>query len=354
MLPESLRKIIRAHRAAKQSRRFVIDAFRNPFEVEFFKRRYSEFYLVGVLRESTERHKALQEKGLSVKSIEAIDKREEGLIAGKKERKNISSWVTSQNLEECAQKADVFIKNIWDDNLTRPHLHLRLIKLLLLSEFPGCLPPSEDERNMQIAMTARQMSGCISRQVGASVVGKSGYVLGVGWNDPPECQIPCALRTGHELVESPSEAFSEYEKGSRFSEHIRETRNDHHPYCFKDEFPKVPGNSKDRVPHFTRSLHAEENAFLQVAKNGGVSLRGATLYTTASTCMLCAKKAYQLGVDRIVYVEEYPDIALDQNLRIGTHSMVVEPFEGVIGSAFFRLYEAFMPQKDLVQMYLDK
>jgi dCMP deaminase len=51
VLPEAVRRLIKAYRIVKNSKLFFIDAFRNPFEVEFFKRRYNEFYLIGVQRE---------------------------------------------------------------------------------------------------------------------------------------------------------------------------------------------------------------------------------------------------------------------------------------------------------------
>ncbi|WP_235846252.1 deaminase [Morganella psychrotolerans] len=53
----------------------------------------------------------------------------------------------------------------------------------------------------------------------------------------------------------------------------------------------------------TRSLHAEENAFLQISKYGGTGVQHGSLYTTASPCELCAKKAYQLGIKEIVFID---------------------------------------------------
>lgn len=46
VLPEAIRRVIRCYRKGHGKTRFVIDAFRNPFEIEYFKRRYAEFYLV--------------------------------------------------------------------------------------------------------------------------------------------------------------------------------------------------------------------------------------------------------------------------------------------------------------------
>jgi len=51
-------------------------------------------------------------------------------------------------------------------------------------------------------------------------------------------------------------------------------------------------------------LHAETNAIAKVARSGE-SCEGATLYTTHSPCLDCAKLIYQAGITRIVWRNEY-------------------------------------------------
>ena len=51
-------------------------------------------------------------------------------------------------------------------------------------------------------------------------------------------------------------------------------------------------------------LHAEANAITKVAQSSNSS-KGATLYTTASPCLECAKLIIQSGIIRVVYGEEY-------------------------------------------------
>ena len=52
-------------------------------------------------------------------------------------------------------------------------------------------------------------------------------------------------------------------------------------------------------------LHAESNAILKAAKNGGQGLDGATIYTTYSPCPECAKLIKQAGITRVVYRHNY-------------------------------------------------
>lgn len=52
-------------------------------------------------------------------------------------------------------------------------------------------------------------------------------------------------------------------------------------------------------------LHAESNALLKIAENGGVGARGATLYSTLSPCTECAKLIKQSKISRVVYRHSY-------------------------------------------------
>jgi dCMP deaminase len=57
--------------------------------------------------------------------------------------------------------------------------------------------------------------------------------------------------------------------------------------------------------------HGEENAITQAAYHG-VSLKGATLYTTYCPCLLCTKMIINAGIREVVYNAEYPlgDVSL--------------------------------------------
>jgi dCMP deaminase len=51
--------------------------------------------------------------------------------------------------------------------------------------------------------------------------------------------------------------------------------------------------------------HGEENAIVQAAYHG-VSLKGATLYTTFSPCLMCTKMIINSGISEVVYQGNYP------------------------------------------------
>ena len=56
--------------------------------------------------------------------------------------------------------------------------------------------------------------------------------------------------------------------------------------------------------HCIRTVHAEENALLQAAKNGH-AIKDATCYVTHSPCINCFKHIINAGIQRIVWLETY-------------------------------------------------
>ena len=81
----------------------------------------------------------------------------------------------------------------------------------------------------------------------------------------------------------------------------------------------------------------------------GVVVKGGNLFTTASPCELCSKKAFQLGIKHVYYIDPYPGIAGKHILKSGVNpenNPKVLMFQGAVGRAFHKLYEPFMAYKD--------
>ena len=126
--------------------------------------------------------------------------------------------------------------------------------------------PSWDEYFMTIAEQVATRSTCIRRQVGAVIV-KDKRILATGYNGAPSglahCEVVGCLR---EQLQIPS--------------------GEHAELC--------------------RAIHAEQNAVVQAARSG-VSIEGATIYTTTQPCVLCAKILMNAGIVEIVFQGTYPD-----------------------------------------------
>lgn len=354
----------------KEPRLFVIDSIKNSLEAHFLNERYSAFYLFAIHSKKENQKNNVETKIESYgKSDLTVDKI---LSLGETEGKEgdfEKGNLFAPDIKRCVANSDIhiLINNDEDDfNFKTPAE--KWIKYFSLINHPGIITPNIDERCMQIAFTAKYNSGCISRQVGAVITDKYNSVKSIGWNDVGFGQIPCLLRNVDELIQddSPEKIYSEFERGSipykdgkTFKKHLElkyssldrtKIQGLNHSFCFKtleNEFR----NNINQV--YTRSLHAEENAMMQIAKSGGNGLEGGTMYVTASPCVLCSKKSYQLGIERIVYIDPYPDIAIDQILKSGYKEIKIEEFEGAVGNAYFKLYKPFLSYKDELKIIIE-
>jgi len=56
--------------------------------------------------------------------------------------------------------------------------------------------------------------------------------------------------------------------------------------------------------HCTRTIHAEQNAICQAAKNG-IELNGTTLYCTMEPCRVCAMLIISCGIQKVITKKRY-------------------------------------------------
>lgn len=126
--------------------------------------------------------------------------------------------------------------------------------------------PSWEEYFMEIALLVARRSTCLRRQVGALLV-KHKNILATGYNGTPS--------------------------GIR---HCNETG------CLR-EAQQIPSGQRHEL---CRGLHAEQNAIIQAAKHG-VNISGATLYCSNSPCVICSKMIINAGIEKVFYLEGYPD-----------------------------------------------
>ena len=387
----------------------VIDSIKNPFESLFLKQRYSNYYLLGIYTEETERKKRLANKGYNqfeTKEIDTIESLSEfkkyykkfcvyykenrnlketeknlkekdniermpvannlilKLISNKEKLYKILPFVL-QNVSSCLDTADIFINNT-EDNEALLNLKYTLLKYVSLIMHPGLVLPTNVERCMQIAYTAKLNSGCVSRQVGAVITDKDYHLLSIGWNQQPAGQLPCSYRNLKELINHwSSEAYSDFEnddsdflKGIKnqvakvyTSNNVLYQKGKLPYYCFKDLYNAMKNESNQVHP---RSLHAEETAFLSLGPAGKMLVKQGCLFTTSSPCELCSKKAKFMGISKIYYVEPYSGISFKHVLSAGDNETRPDfiLFTGAIGRAYMQLYTPLIPLKDEHELWL--
>ena len=359
-LPQRINMMIKIlrRRNIKEKKRVlvVIDAFRNPYEATFFKDRYSAFYLFAVNTPDEERKRRLVEMNFENDAIIALDKKEYPSL-----NNTIQDYYTI-NLEKTIEIADVHINNPYSASGTCDETKRQLVRYVSLIMHPGLVPPTEVERCMQIAYDSKLNSGCLSRQVGAVITDGGFNVIANGWNCAPDKQVPCTLRSLFSLVRDDCEDLigtSFFERSDKqyrafLKENVKNINFDllhgrNCSYCFKDAYNEF--NGKSNQVH-TRSIHAEEMAFLQSAKIGMPTVEGGFLFTTASPCELCSKKAYHTGIRKIIYIDQYPGISYKHVLSCGENPPEMILFHGAIGRAYTQLYTQILPYKDELYMLL--
>ena len=350
-------KILR-RRNIKEKRRVlvVIDAFRNPYEVTFFKDRYSSFYLFSVNTEDRERKDRLLKKGMNYDSITQLDNREYP------SRNNSINDFFQIDIEKTIELSEVHINNVFSEAKNYNETKKQIIRYISLIMHPGLVSPTPIERCMQIAYDSKLNSGCLSRQVGAVITDKDYNILCNGWNSAPLNQIPCNLRSLLSIINEENEdeiGMSKFERtDDNFKKFLRERTSDIDfsllngricSYCFKDAYNAFK-RQKNQV--YTRSIHAEEMAFLQSAKIHNPKVAEGYLFTTASPCELCSKKACQTGISKIYYIDQYPGISYEHILSCGEKHPEMILFNGAIGRAYNQFYSQILPYKDELYMLL--
>lgn len=356
-------KIIRARNdmevtkdGSKMPTHIVIDALRNPYEVLYFRERYSGFYLMSINTTDTIRRRELHSKGFTDADIKRQDDKESG-------KKDFRQAYMEVDIDKCIELSDIHLTHDGTYYLDNRPLVNQIITYLALIRHPGLIPPSPVERVMQIAYTAKLNSGCLSRQVGAAVTNADFSVQSVGWNTVPQGQTPCSLRCLNDLCNrEDKKAYSEYERGTnKFSDGAKSLFDEYNQkdygktllglplsYCFKDIHTTVEPRQQYNQVH-TRALHAEENAILQLSKYGTQGVVNGILFTTSSCCEMCGRKAYQLGIKEIYYIDSYPGITHSHVINCGTESPKMILFHGAIGRAYSNLYNPFLPLKDEIE-----
>lgn len=389
--PENIYKIARIInriiKATKQETKgechIVLDSLRNSLEINFFKERYSAFYLIAVKNDRRRTRLIEMYPSIEEEKIDRLLEIDEAEYGSSDFQKGI---FYAPDVQNCIQIADYHINNylLKDDFNTESKectfysLDEQLMKLQGLIQQPGLITPEPTERVMQIAYTAKLNSGCISRQVGAVVTDDEFSTKAIGWNDVPKGALPCSLRNVKDISNPDLQfGFTQFELGKglketeqinigeldreidweskNFYKYILEKYNNttlpesqlvgrNCPYCFKSTYNAFSGE-KNQV--HTRSLHAEENAMMQISKYGGQGLKNGYLFTTASPCELCAKKAYQLGIRTIYFIDPYPGISRNHILKsMEDKDPEMILFSGAVGKAYHKLYEPFISQKD--------
>ena len=147
--------------------------------------------------------------------------------------------------------------------------------------------PDWDTYFLSIVYLTRLRSNCIKRKVGSLVV-KDRVIVGLGYNGTPTNTINCFDGGCNRCCSQSQDGFIET--------------------CGKRRKLDVSFRGVDLDKCVC--LHAELNAILASNTN----LQGSTLYSTLEPCLDCAKVITQCGITRVVYINEYLNNTIIDNL----------------------------------------
>jgi dCMP deaminase len=249
----------RLARRLAADRNYVIDSVRHPAEVEVLRARTGRFRLLWVeAAEATrlERIRARARPG-DPRTLEELRRLEGQELA--------SDDPAAQQLVAVREMADLRVRN--DGSLADLHARLQQV----LEQSLGFERPSWDEYFMSIARVVASRSNCVKRKV-AAVITRDRRIISTGYNGTP-----------------------------------RGTRNCNEGGCPRCNAFAEGGTRLDEC----LCSHGEENAITQAAFHG-VSVRGGTLYTTFSPCLMCTKMIINAGIEEVAYNAGYPlgDVSL--------------------------------------------
>ena len=232
---------------------YVIDSIRNPEEIKAL-RKYGSFVLFNVVASSKIRFERIRKRNRpgDPKTYQEFIRLEKQELQSSDEH--------NQQLLECSKLAEYVIKN--NGSLEEFHNKIDIIlkKLLMNNK-----RPTWDKYFIDIAKVIATRSNCMKRKVAAIVV-KDKRIISTGYNGTP-----------------------------------RGTKN-----CNEGGCPRcnnLSSSGKNLEECFCS--HGEENAIVQAAYHG-ISLKGSTLYTTHSPCLLCSKMIINSGIKEIVFNADYP------------------------------------------------
>ena len=339
---------------------YIIDQVKRPEEVTLLRALYRNlFYLAGVTRIYDRREAALVSESVAKDEVDGL------MEIDRMEDRN-----DGQQLDKTLFLADYFIRN---DSMAADEKVLKLNRFLNLIHGDQSVTPTEVESGMFAAFSASLRSACLSRQVGAAITAKSGEVIATGCNDVPmaggglyshssKSDMRCIHHEGRQCFNDLHKRKLQNDVGIIIDQVLKAENLE-----LEDEDKPIKLHEKRReklldaiykqtrikdLIEYSRSVHAEMDAIVSMARIGSPGLEGATLYTTTFPCHNCARHIVASGIMKVFYVEPY-EKSLAKELHSDAIAFEIEEskeenpkrveflhFEGVAPRQFHSMFRA--------------
>ena len=331
-------------RAARVRRVRIIDSLKNDAELKLLRAVYKDMLIVvGVFAPDHVRTKRLQDDGVSVADVGAILDRDQGEVIPH-----------GQKTRSVFGEADFFIRNDGDNDTRLRHTLQRFLDIVF---DVGVHTPTKAERAMHEADAAAHRSACMSRQVGAAIFDVKGDLISLGWNDVPKAGGGLYVEDDQWSSDGEGNSADRDNRCIRWGKRI--CHNDYEKDDIRAELlanlrrsgvlkegigdnevaRAVRGSRLDAVIEFSRSIHAEMEAILAVARDSRHSIVGSTLYTTVYPCHNCARHIVAAGIGEVVYIQPYK-----KSMATKLHSDAITEEPRGDGKTVFKQYDGVAPK----------
>lgn len=348
-------------------RAYIIDSLKNPQESLYLRRVFeSSFFLVAVVADDNVRRSRLVErKNYDPREFDAISSAD-----------GCEELTYGQNVTETILGADYFFENNFHTKNEISREAERFLRLVFKTSLDT---PRVDEKGMMIAYAASLESACLSRQVGAAILSQSGDIISIGHNDVPQ------FGGGLYTPESPDgdgrcwvhggKCYNDNEKSVIIDSIVAgiagDVRDGNSNNQLKDEVLDVflgivrdnlQSSRVKKLLEFSRSIHAEMDAILTVARDNIAGIKDSTLYCTTYPCHNCAKHIVGAGIKRVVFLEPYekslarklhPDSIADPEQDRTSKKLLIEPFTGTSPKRFNDFFSAQASGRKSNGIFLD-
>jgi deoxycytidylate deaminase len=309
---------------------YLIDQVKRPEEVQLLRAIYRNlFYVVGISRVNDRRIDELVKE--QVRSDEA-----QGLI----DIDRLEGQEGGQQLDKTLHLADYFIRN---DAATFEEKKRKLNRFLDMIHGDKSVTPTDAEQGMYAAYSASLRSACLSRQVGAAIASQTGEVIATGCNDVPKAggglysassassDMRCIHMDGRKCFNDMHKRQLQRDVATAVDNVLKNLSSGAVNLSAEDKQELVTAiyettRIKDLI-EFSRSVHAEMDAIVALARIGSVGLNGATLYTTTYPCHNCARHIVAAGIMKVFYIEPY-EKSLAKDLHKDSIAFEVEETQG--------------------------
>ena len=305
-----------------EKEKWVIDSIRNPNEIRALREFSRKFFLFGVYADKERRWARV--RNMYNDNRGAFDEDDQNDTG----EDNPSH---GQRVGDCFYEADVVLTNdedftaVGNEAFKRYAAEIERYVKLVQEPLRKQQPIKRDEALMAMAYAMSQRSSCRKRKVGAVIADGDGNVISSGYNEVPTYEKPCTQEYNDCHRDWLTDRFL-----LKLKEQVPEAEH-------KDTEIKILFRKEFKILDYCRALHAEENAIVNLARNGrSVPLEECTLYTTTYPCRMCSNKIVNVGIRQIVYVEPYPDEAAKSILK--NADVKTQFFRGVTFKAYSRLY----------------